>query len=143
MANALYGKGRNAFLTGAIDWVSGDIKATLIDTGTYVLGGNIDTHQYMNLDTVAAAAKIATVALTTTAALGVADASDATFTLVTGATVEAIIIWLDSGTGGTTQSGTGDLLIAYIDSATGLAVTPSGGDIEVVWDSGANKIFKL
>lgn len=143
MANALYGKGRDGFLLGTIAWVAGDIKVTLIDAADYVLGANIDVHQYMNTDTVPAAAKLSTVALTTTAALGVADASDATFSLVTGDPSEALIIWLDGGGGGTTASGTTDLLIAYIDTATGLPVTPNGGDINIVWDNGADKIFKL
>jgi hypothetical protein len=34
-------------------------------------------------------------------------------------------------------------LIAYIDTATGLPVTPGGGDIDITWDNGSNKIFKL
>ena len=34
-------------------------------------------------------------------------------------------------------------LIAFIDTATGLPCTPNGGNINVVWDSGANRIFKL
>lgn len=147
MANALYGKGRNHFAFGDIVWkASGGstIKATLIDTADYTLGANIDVHEFMNLDTVPAAAKVATATLTLVdAALGVCDANDVTFTTVTGDPCEALIIWKDGGGGGTTQSGTTDLLIAYIDSATGLPVTPNGGNIDVVWDSGANKIFKL
>ena len=34
-------------------------------------------------------------------------------------------------------------LIAKIDTGTGLPVTPNGGPLTGVWDSGANKIFKL
>jgi hypothetical protein len=143
MANALYGKGRDGFLNANIDWTVDTIKVTLIDAADYVLGANIDVHQYMNTDTVPAAAKIATQTLTCTSSLGVADASDVTFPTVTGDQSEALIIWKDGGGGGTSASGTTDLLIAYIDTATGLPVTPNGGDITVVWDSGANKIFKL
>lgn len=147
MANALYGKGRNHFAFGDIVWKAtggSTVKVTLVDAADYVLGANIDVHEYMNLDTVPAAAKVATATLTLIdAALGVCDASDATFTTVTGDQCEALIIWKDGGGGGTTQSGTTDLLIAYIDSATGLPVTPNGGNITVTWDDGANKIFKL
>jgi len=32
MANALYGLGRQAFLSGDIDWLADDIKVILIDT---------------------------------------------------------------------------------------------------------------
>ena len=77
------------------------------------------------------------------AAAGVCDAQDATFTAVSGDQSEALIIWKDGGGGGTSQSGTTDLLIAYIDNATGLPITPNGADINLVWDNGANKIFKL
>lgn len=147
MANALYGKGRNAFAFGDIVWkLSGGstIKVTLVDAADYVLGANIDVHQYMNTDTIPAAAKLATATLTLIdAALGVCDAQDATLSAVTGDPSEVLIIWKDGGGGGTTASGTTDLLIAYIDTATGLAVTPNGADITIAWDNGANKIFKL
>lgn len=147
MANALYGKGRNAFAFGDVVWkASGGstIKATLIDTAEYVLGANIDVHQYMNLDTVPAAAKIATATMALIdAALGVCDAANTVLSSVSGATGEALIIWKDGGGGGTTQSGTTDLLLAYIDTATGLPVTPNGGDITIQWSDGANKVFKL
>ena len=151
MANALYGKAREKFLANAhgaegthISWTDDTIKVTLIDAADYVIGANIDIHEYMNLDTVPAAAKIATATLgTKSVTLGVADALDATFPLVTGHEAEVLLIWKDGGDGGTTQSGVLSPLIAYIDTATGLPVTPNGGDIVVVWDAGANKIFKL
>ena len=54
MANALYGKGRQAFLDGKIDFDTDNIKCTLIDTADYTV--DIDVDQYMNLDTVAAVA---------------------------------------------------------------------------------------
>jgi hypothetical protein len=72
-----------------------------------------------------------------TVTAGVADAVDVTFTAVSGATVEAIVLYADSGTEATSR------LIAYIDTATGLPLTPNGGDVTVAWDNGANKIFKL
>lgn len=145
MANALYDLARQSFLSAnpTIDWDTDTIKVTLIDTGNYTV--NLATHQYMNTNTVAAAAKVGTPQTlgTKTVTNGVADAADVTFSAVTGASVEALIIWKDGGGGGTSASGTTDPLIAYIDTATGLPVTPNGGDITVAWDNGANKIFKL
>lgn len=145
MANALYNKARESFLSQnpALDWDSDTIKITLIDTGNYTV--NLSTHQYMNTNTVPAAAKVGSpVTLASkTVTDGVADAADVTFTAVTGASVEALIIWKDGGGGGTSASGTTDLLIAYVDSGTGLPVTPNGGDISCVFDSGSNRIFKL
>jgi hypothetical protein len=68
----------------------------------------------------------------------VCDGGDITFTTVpTGGPYEYLVIFKDAGTD------TESPLIAYIDSATGLPVTANGGDINVAWDNGANKIFKL
>jgi len=145
MANAVYGKARQAFLNGEIDWHDDDIKCLLIDATDYVV--SIDVDQYCNKDTIPDAARVTNGLsgnLTTkTETLGVADADDETLSLVSGEECEAIVIFKDGGDGGVSQSGTNDLLIAYIDTATGLPVTPNGGDIKISWDSGANKIFKL
>lgn len=135
MANALYGLGRQAFLDGTISWSSDDIKAVLVDTALYTV--NIDVDQF--LSAIVAGARIATSSNLSgkTSTLGVADASDVTFTAVTGATVEAVVLYQDTGVAATSP------LIAYIDTATGLPVTPGGGDIIIQWDSGPNKIYKL
>lgn len=133
MANALYDKGREAFLAGDLDWDANTIKIALVDTGTYTV--DLATHQYLTSLTgvVGTAQTLGTKTVTN----GVADAADVTFTAVTGATVEALVIYADTGTAGTSR------LIAYIDTGTGLPVTPNGGDIIVVFDNGANRIFKL
>jgi hypothetical protein len=135
MANGLYDKGRQAFLEGGVAWLTDNIKVVLVDTGAY--GPNLATHQF--LSDIAAGARIATSANLAgkTSTAGVADANDAVFSAVTGVQSEAVVIYKDTGTAGTST------LIAYIDTATGLPVTPNGGDITVVWDNGANKIFKL
>lgn len=134
MANNLYGKGRNKFLTGDIDWVNDTIKLYLIDAADYTV--SIDVDEFA--DDIAGAAKVATATLAgNSAALGVADANDTTFTAVSGDVSEALVIWKDTAVQSTSP------LIAYMDTGTGLPVTPNGGDITVTWDSGANKIFKL
>lgn len=145
MANALYDLARQSFLSQSpsIDMDTDTIKVTLIDTANYTV--NLATDQYMNTNTVASAARVGspvTLASKTVTA-GVFDAADITFTTVSGASVEALIIWKDGGGGGTSAAGTTDPLIAYIDTATGLPVTPNGNNIDVIWDAGANKIFKL
>lgn len=136
MANALYDKGRNAFLTKLIDWVSDDIRIALIDTGAYT--ADLANHDF--LADVPGGARIAVGGASLankTAVDGVADADDFTFTAVSGATVEALIIYLHTGSDATAR------LIAYLDTATGFTLTPNGGDVTVRWSSGANKIFKL
>lgn len=135
MANALYDKGREKFLTGAISWSSDDIKVVLVDAADYTV--SISTHEF--LSDITSGGRVATSgnlsSKTTTA--GVADAADVTFSAVTGDVSEALVIYKDTGSAATSP------LIAYIDTATGLPVTPNGGDITVAWDSGSNKIFKL
>lgn len=135
MANALYDKGREGFLDGSIDWDTDNIKVVLVDTGTYT--PNLTTDSF--LSDIAGGARIATSANlgSKSVTAGVADAGDVTFTAVSGASVEAIVIYKDTGSAATSR------LIAYIDTATGLPVTPNGGDITVAWDNGSNKIFKL
>lgn len=135
MANALYDKGREGFLDGSIDWDTDNIKCVLVDAADYTK--DLATHD--NLDDVPAGARVATSGnlASKTVTAGVADAADVTFTAVTGDPSEQIVIYMDSGSAATSR------LIANIDTATGLPVTPNGGDITVVWDSGANKIFKL
>lgn len=135
MANALYDKGREGFLDGSIDWDTDTIKAVLVDAGTYTI--NLSTHD--NLDDIPAGARVATSAAlgSKTVTAGVADAADVTFTAVSGATVEYIILYKDTGVEATSR------LICAFDTATGLPATPNGGDIVVAWDNGANKIFKL
>lgn len=141
MANALYGKGREGFLDGSIDWDTDTIKIALVDNATYTgnptgTPANIDVHDFYD-DVVAGVVGTPQTLGTKTVTLGVADAADATFTAVTGATVESLVIYKDTGANATSR------LIAYIDTGTGLPVTPNGGDIIVVFDNGVNRIFKL
>lgn len=135
MANALFDKARERFLTGQFNWSTDTIKAVLVDTGTYTT--NLSAHEF--LSDISSGARVATSGAFTGKAVvgGAADAADVTFSSVTGASIEAIVIYKDTGTDGTSP------LIAYIDTATGLPITPNGGDIIVTWDNGANKIFKL
>ncbi len=135
MANALFDKARQRFLEGQFNWNTDTIKAVLIDTGTYTV--NLSAHEF--LSDVGSGSRIATSGAFTGKVTtgGAADANDVTFTSVTGASIEAIVLYKDTGTDATSP------LIAFIDTATGLPITPNGGDIIVTWDNGANKIFKL
>lgn len=137
MANALYDKGRQAFLDADIDWSADNIKAALVRSSTYT--PNLATDDFL-ADVTAGGAVVATSGnfASKTSTDGVADAADITFTTVAaGAAIQYLVIYKDTGSGATSP------LIALIDTATGLPVTPNGGDITVQWDNGANKIFKL
>lgn len=134
MANNLYDKGREGFLDGSIDWDTDVIKVALVDTGVYT--ANLTTDTFYSSVVAGAVGTPQTLASKTVAA-GVADAADITYTAVTGATIEALVIYKDTGSNTTSR------LIAFIDTGTGLPVTPNGGDLTVVWDNGTSRIFKL
>jgi hypothetical protein len=135
MANALYDKARQKFLEGSILYLTDTIKVLLVDIGLYTV--NLATHEF--LSDIPAGARVGTAQTLAgkTSAAGVADANDVTFNTVTGSSVEALVLYKDTGVEATSP------LIAYLDTATGLPITPNGGNINVVWDNGANKIFKL
>ena len=135
MANTLYDAARKRFLEAQINWMTDTIKVYLVDTGAYT--PVVGTHEYLSDITTSAriAGPVTLTSKTTTG--GAADAADITFTSVSGTSIEAIVIYSDTGTESTSP------LIAFIDTATGLPITPNGGDIIVTWDNGTNKIFKL
>ncbi len=133
MANALYPKAKEAFLNGSINMVANTITIALVDTGVYTYSSS---HQYRN--EVSNSAVISSTTLSNkTITNGVFDVDDATFSSVTGANCEALLIFQDTGVQSTSR------LIAYIDSATGLPILPNGGDISVAFSSGSSKIFAL
>lgn len=140
LANALYDLGREGFLDATIDWDTANTKVALVDSAVYTV--NLATHQFMSSVGTPVAATAAQTSKTKAA--GVADAADDTFSAVTGATSEALVIYQASAvTGGADVANTLQRVIAYIDTATGLPVTPNGGNITVTWDNAANRIFKL
>ena len=134
-ANGLYSAGRENFLSGDIDWPANNIRVVLVDTNDDTPDQTADQDLADRL----AGSRVATSGnlSSKTTTNGVADAADTTFSSVTGDQSEALDLYKATGTDSTS------LLIANINSATGLPVTPNGGDIQVQWDSGANRIFKL
>ena len=137
MANALYPKWKEALVQNSADSdLDGSgttgVYAVLVDTGTYTYSA---AHQYYSdlSGIVGTEAELGTKTYTN----GALDAADTTFSAVTGATAEAIVIYRKNAGANTTWR-----LVAYIDSGfTGLPVTPNGGDIVVQWN--ASGIFAL
>ena len=125
MASAIYPITKKAFLDADCDLLTVVVKAVLIDAGTYTY--NAAHNFYDDLSGVVGTESAALDGKTTTG--GVFDANNITFSAVTGATVEAIVLFEDSGDAAT------DRLIAYIDTGTGLPVTPNGGDITISWNN--------
>lgn len=126
MPNAIYPKWKEAIIqASANSSLSGTVKVALVDTGTYTyssaheflssLTGRVGTDQTLGSKTFVN---------------GTFDAANSTWTAVSGATVEALVIYIDTGTAGTSR------LVAYLDTGyTGLPVTPNGSDITVTWDA--------
>ena len=132
MANAIYPKWKEAIIQASTNSsLTGTVKAALVDTGTYTYSS---THQfYSDLSgVVGTPGSIGTHTYTS----GTFDGADVTFSAVTGNSVEAIVIYIDTGTTTTSR------LVAYLDTGyTGLPVTPNGGDITITWN--ASGIFTL
>lgn len=134
MANVFYAKGKEAILSGSINFITDTIKVALIKND---YAQNITTDQYY---TVIAASVIGTpITLSTkTVANGIFDAADVTWSAVAaGSTSEGVVIYKDTGSNATSP------LIAYIDVITGFPLATNGGDITVQWDNGSFKIFSL
>jgi hypothetical protein len=135
MANALYDHGRENFALGAIHWLSDDIRLAFIDEAddAIQLATDEDMGDRASAAVVAESGNFAT----KNADLGVCDAADIIVSAVTGDQFESIDIFKHNADDHLS------LLICNIDTAVGLPFTPSGGDIQVKWDAGAYKIFKL
>ena len=134
MANALYPKFKESLLSQSpsVDLDADTIKVALVDTGTYTYSSS---HQYYSSVSSAVVGTPQTLG-SKTVTNGTFDAADSTFAAVSGGTVEAIVIYKDTGNAATSP------LIAYFDSGvTGLPVTPNGGDISITWN--ASGIFSL
>lgn len=137
MANALFDSGRESFLSQnpALDWDTDTIKLVCIDHADDT--PNVATDNA--LDDFTAPSRVATSGAlgSKTVNAGVADAADVVLATVSGDQFESINFYKDSGVESTSY------LILYIDTATGLPCTPNGADINILFDNGANKIFKL
>lgn len=137
MSNTLYPLWKEALLQALSDsdLSAGTVKAALIDTGTYTYSAADQFLSDLPGGSVVGTPQTLT---SKTFALGVFDADDVTFPTVTGASVEAIILYIDTGTPATSR------LVAFLDTAiTGLPVTPSGSNIQVFFDSGTYRIFGI
>lgn len=133
MANAIYPLYKQALLDGSANTDINDltVKVALVDTGVYTYSA---AHEFLTSLTgvVGTAQTIAA----TTVANGLFDGDNVTYSTVTGNSVEALVIYIDTTVAGTSR------LVAYIDSGViGLPVTPNGGDITVTWN--VSGIFQL
>ena len=139
MANAVWTKYKQSILTEAdtsngLDSSSAATApfAALVDLGTYTFNA---THQfYSSLSGIVGIDQQITTPVVTN---GTFDGDDVTFTAVSGASVEAIVVYRKNAGANTTWR-----LVLFVDtSVTGLPVTPNGGNIVITWN--ASGIFQI
>lgn len=103
-------------------------RASLIDHGVFT--PLPQTHiAYSEVSGVIASGDLASPTGVVSAGVATFDAADKTFSTVSGASCESIVVDCHSDTAAHS------VLIVYFDTATGLPVTPNGGDITVSWHS--------
>lgn len=126
MAAVVYPKALIAFLKGQINLETANIKAALIDQADEAYNAADEF-----LSDVTGAGIVATSGNLTSKTLGVVadgvfDAANINVPGVSGDTVEAVIVYVDTGTAGTSR------LLAYLD---GVTLTPNGGGVDVNWNA--------
>lgn len=115
MADAIYPEAKDAFMTGAIDVTTDNLKVVLVSSAYTYSAAHVD-----EADLTGILAESAAFQATVTA--GVLDFADQTISgLDTGETCAAYILYMDTGTPATS------LLIAYKDSATELPLAGTTG----------------
>lgn len=134
MSNLLFDSGREGFLDGSIDWDTNDQRVMLV-LSSYTFSA---AHKFVS--DLGAVDNGRSAALgTKTVTSGVADAADTSLVATAATASKALVVFQHTGVDATAR------LIGYIDTPTsGLPFTPSAGQtVNVVFDNGANKIFKL
>jgi len=139
MANAIYPTYKTSIMSAGTDTslilntAQDGPFCSLVDTGVYTY--NV-AHQYFSPSLTGIVGTDQRIQSPTVVS-GTFDGSDLTYVAVTGATVEALVIYRHNATANTTWR-----LVCYLDTGvTGLPVTPNGGDITITWD--ALGIFSL
>lgn len=138
MANAIYPLQKQELLKGTANNLLNSAEGAtgvfcaLVDTGLYTYSA---AHQFYS--SLAGVIGTDQEILTKTQTNGTFDGTDLTYTAVSGATVEALVLYRKNAGANTTWP-----LIAYLDTGvTGLPVTPNGGNITITWN--ASGIFTL
>ncbi len=129
MASALYPLGKKAILDADIDMLVDNLKVLGIDTADEVYNAADQFHS--NITAAGIVFTSGNLATKTTTS-GVFDAADITITAVTGDTIEALVLYKDTGVSATSA------LIAWFDITT---FTPNGSDATIVWN--ASGIFAI
>lgn len=138
MANFLFDAYRNSLIgktsdySARVDLDSDTIKTAFVDEGTATpAAANVFLTSFSTALVPAFASGVTLGSPTVgTVAVGTFDAADSTFTALTGASVEGIVIWKNVTVVGDSPN------ICYFNTGiTGVPFTPSGGDVTIQWNA--------
>lgn len=133
MPNAIYPTALKKILDGDIDHLNDTLKIMLLDTNAAYSASD----EFLDdVDTDAVATSSALASPSTTA--GAFDATDVTFTALTGSACESWVLFKDSGSAATSP------LILWMDtlaSTAAFSYTPNGSDLTIQF--GASGVFTL
>ena len=129
MTNAIYPKTKKRFMAGDLDLTAVAVYAALIS-----VSGAGTTYTYSPSHALLADVPAGSIISTSPALTGKLlgddasfDSDDPTFAIVTGQSIEAVILYADDGTN--------SYLVMYQDTGvTGLPLTPDGSDVQVLVD---------
>jgi uncharacterized protein YjbI with pentapeptide repeats len=135
MPNSFYTAAREQFLQGGINLASADVKIVLVDTGAYTFSA---AHAF--LSDIPSGARVATSAnlASKTFTGGTFRSADAVLSAVSGVTIEAFVIYVDTGTASTsrlvffsdsnvTNVGTGGAAFPFTPNGSGVTVGNANG----------------
>ena len=131
--SALFSSGREGFLDGSINWIADEVRVMLMkDSYTFDATDRFvsELSAMGNGRSWALAGK--------SAANGVADADPVSLVVLTAEACNGLVIYKHNASDSEAR------LICYIDSAGGLPCVPAlGQTMEIVWDAGPDRIFRL
>jgi hypothetical protein len=135
MSNALYDPGREGILDDTIEMSTADVRVMLVKSA-YSFNA---AHKFLSDITAGNDNGRSATLGSKTFTSGVFDAADTSLTATAAVACNAVILFVHTGVDATAR------VIVYDDTpASGLPMTPAAGQtINIVFDNGANKIFKL
>jgi len=136
MTQQKYLKANQSLGKAEINLETDDIKVILIDAADYT----VDLAADQFLSDIPAGARVAVSTSLLNKAVGVDgafDADDIEIVSVSGDQFESIALFVDTTVEATSR------LLSYDDTPPEVPVTPNGTNITVVFDNGADKIFKI
>lgn len=128
MASSQYTKGLIKIIDGTIDLLGDNLKLVLVDTASYTAA--LDTDEFLSdipsgmriATSPNLASKTITIDTSPPTHQVAFDCADGTFTAVSGASTEAVVLYKDTGSASTSP------LIAFYDGAS-VQLTPNGNDV--------------